>query len=91
MHDTVCEILVTVWLDCLVCSVLSFPRYMYVGCSTTVLTHYEHMHFSMGQIMSKRKQWWVGSMRAAVKGMEEGMGLREAVHLYNVPLKALRR
>lgn len=41
--------------------------------------------------MSKRKQWSGVSMAAAVKGVEEGMGLREAPRLYNVPVETLRR
>lgn len=41
--------------------------------------------------MSNRKQWSVGSKRAGVKGVEEGMGLREATRLHNVPVETLRR
>ena len=41
--------------------------------------------------MSNRKQWSVGSTRAGVKGVEEGMGLREAARLHNVPVETLRR
>ena len=41
--------------------------------------------------MSKRKQWSVKSMRAVVKGVEKGMGLREAACLYNDLIEMLRR
>ena len=42
--------------------------------------------------MSKRKQWSAESMAAAVREIEEeGMGLREAARLYNLPVESLRR
>lgn len=40
---------------------------------------------------AKRKQWSCESMEAAVKSVKEGMGLREASRLYNVPVETLRR
>ena len=40
---------------------------------------------------AKHKQWSCESMEAAVKSVKEGMGLREASRLYNVPVETLRR
>ena len=39
----------------------------------------------------KRKLWSQESMEAAVQSVQEGMGLREASRLYNVPIETLRR
>lgn len=38
-----------------------------------------------------RKLWSSESMKAAVKSVDEGKGLREASRLYNVPVETLRR
>ena len=39
----------------------------------------------------ERKQWSKESMAAALKGIEDGMGIREASRLYNLPYETLRR
>ena len=39
----------------------------------------------------KRKQWSSESMEAAVKFVRDGMGLKEASRLYNLPVETLRR
>ena len=38
-----------------------------------------------------RKQWTIESMEAGLKAVQEGMGLRQAVRLYNLPYETLRR
>lgn len=46
---------------------------------------------SRGKDQPVRKLWSKESMEAAVKAVEEGMRLREAARLYNVPHETLRR
>lgn len=41
-------------------------------------------------VSRKRKQWSQESMVAALKDIEEGMGIRQAAKLYNVPFETLR-
>jgi len=43
------------------------------------------------RMKTKRKQWSSESMEAAVKSVKDGMGLRQASQLYNVPLETMRR
>ena len=38
----------------------------------------------------KRKLWQEHSMLLAVKSIDDGKGLREAAHMYNVPVETLR-
>jgi len=40
---------------------------------------------------TKCKQWSSEGMEAAVKSVKDGMGLRQASRLYNVPLETMRR
>jgi len=42
-------------------------------------------------VPQKRKLWSKESMVAAVKSVEDGMGIREAARLYNIPFETLRR
>jgi len=48
-------------------------------------------HTSNERVKTKRKQWSSESMEAAVKSVKDGMGLRQASRLYNVPLETMRR
>jgi len=43
------------------------------------------------RMRTKCKQWSSEGMEAAVKSVKDGMGLRQASRLYNVPLETMRR
>ena len=46
--------------------------------------------FNRITMSQKRKVWSQETMRAAVQSVQEGKGLREASHPYNVPIETLR-
>ena len=48
-----------------------------------------HMKWDIFQV--PRKQWSKESMAAALQDVKDGMGVREASRLYNLPYETLRR